>query len=160
MTPPCQFRSMTAVSMVLALSLYMPTPAAAQDGPDHAEPVVFPTVRYGAPAKLSAGIALQPPFRVLGRHLIGIATLGKGGAKAGLGLGAFGGSLMSGYAVMATITRTTRPVGAPPNQTCVGVEGELMAFNLSVRIGPSVRVTSQAQPGGKFRLNWSVGLGF
>jgi hypothetical protein len=123
--------------------------------------MVWPTVRYGWPDRLAVGLSIQPPLPGFADLLLGSATVGRGGAKVGVGIGKFGGSLMVGYAVQATLLRTNEhPRGAPRNQTFVGVEGEVMLGNLSIRAGPAVRVGGRDHSGRDVRVNISVGLGF
>ena len=148
-----------AQTALLSLSLLAFGQAASAQDWDR-EPPVWPTVRYSWPEKLSFGVAVQPPLDGIWDSLLGSFTWGQGGIKAGVGIGRFGGSLMSGYAIQATVIRTSdNPNGAPPNTTFVGVEAEAMAFNISIRIGPAVRMGHDTTAG-RVRLNFSVGLGF
>jgi hypothetical protein len=82
-----------------------------------------------------------------------------------VGLGAFGGNLMAGTVVSATITRTTaHPLGAAPHTTFVGIEPQIMAANISIKGGPAFRVGGRApssdRSNDRFRLNFSAGYGF
>jgi hypothetical protein len=120
------------------------------------QPPIWPTVRYGGPDRLAFGVAVQPNIGRVFDGLIVVGTWGTGAMKAGVGLGGFGGSLMGGSAILATVARTRGSANSA--QTFVGMEAELMAFNVSVRAGPSVRVTSGRGP--RVRLSWSVGWGF
>ena len=124
-------------------------------------PLFWPTVRYSWPEKLSVGGALQPQLGGALDRLILSGTIGRGGYKVGVGLGAFGGNLMAGTAVSATVTRTTaHPLGAAPNQTFVGVEPQIMAANISIKGGPAFRIAGQAPSKNRLRFNVSVGYGF
>src|SRR5687768_12418628 len=125
------------------------------------EPPVWPTVRYGWPERLSFGVALQPPLDGVWDLLVGSLTFGQGGLKAGLGVGSFGGSLMGGHAIEATIMRTfAEPHGAEPHAFYVGLEAHVMLFNLGVRVGPAVRISQGNTSAHRLRLNISVGFGF
>jgi hypothetical protein len=135
-------------------------PAAAADD-DLDRPLFWPTVRYSWPEKLSAGAALQPRIPGVLNKLILSGTIGLGGYKVGAGYGAFGGNLMAGTAVHATVLRTTSsPLHAEPHQTFLGVEGQIMAANFSLKGGPSFRIGGQIPSEDRFRINFSVGLGF
>ena len=129
--------------------------------PGDDEAIIWPTVRYDWPAKLSAGVLFQPPFKGALDPLLGTFTIGTGGYTAGIGVGAVGGQLAVGYAVQLALTRTfEHPHGADPHQTFVGVEGALMIANIGVRVGPAFRIGGRTPSGNKFRMNVSVGLGF
>lgn len=147
-----------ARSTLCLVAVHMASPAMAQLSDE--ELPILPTVRYGSPEKLAVGFAVQRDLPWFGPNLIGSLTAGTGGAKLGVGIGKFGGSLMVGLALQATALRTYRhPTGARPGQTFVGFEGECMMFALSVKVGPAMRVAGP--PGdGRFALNWSVGWGF
>jgi hypothetical protein len=125
------------------------------------EPVIWPTVRYDWPMKLSGGILIQPPFKGRLAPLLGTFTVGKGGYKGGIGVGAMGGNLAAGHAVQLTVMRTfAHPHGADPRQTYVGVEGSFMIANIGVRAGPAVRVGAGQASRDRVRMNLSVGWGF
>ncbi|HKT79656.1 MAG TPA: hypothetical protein VJP86_05520 [Vicinamibacterales bacterium] len=148
-------------ALLVVVLAVLTTPIAADErNPD--APLIWPTVRYGGPERLSAGVTLQPQFAGILKQLVVSGLAGKGGAKAAVGIGAFGGSLMGGYALQATIVRTSdRPIGAPANQTYIGFDAALMIFNFGFRLGPAFQVSERHKPeANKFRLNWSVGFGF
>lgn len=139
------------------LSLAAAVPAVA--GPD--EPLVWPVVRHGWPDKLSAGIAVQPPLPGCWDLLIGSASVGQGGVKAGAGLGKFGGNEMTGVALQLTILRTTRnPLGAAAHQTVVGAEAQIMLGNISLKAGPALRVAGRTPAPDGLRLSFGIGYGF
>jgi len=124
------------------------------------EPLFWPTVRYSASQRLAGGIAFQPRSGMFDR-LVLTATAGRGGFLAGVGLGSFGDTIMGGAAIHATWLRTTgQPRRGDPHQTYVGVEGEIMAANISLRGGPLVRVGGPATGSRRLMLGFSVGLGF
>ena len=135
-------------------------PAAAADD-ELDRPLFWPTVRYSWPEKLSAGGAFQPRIPGFLNKLILGGTVGQGGYKVGAGYGGFGGDLMAGTAVHATVLRTTsNPLRADPHQTFVGVEAQIMAANFSLKGGPAFRLSGRAPSANRLRINFSVGLGF
>lgn len=100
-------------------------------------------------------------FPVFLNKLILGGTIGRGGYKVGAGYGAFGGNLMAGTAVFATVLRTTsNPRNAEPHQTFLGVEGQIMAANFSLKGGPAFRIGGRTPSEDRFRINFSVGFGF
>ena len=124
-------------------------------------PVIWPTVRYGWPEKWSVGAALQPRLPGALNRLIISGTVGTGGHKVGLGYGGFGGTIMGGRAVHVTLLRTSsHPRGAEPHQTFIGVEPEIMLANWSLKGGPAVRVGVRTPSAERFRINFSLGIGF
>jgi hypothetical protein len=144
--------------LVFCFLLGLAASAAAQE--KEYEPLLWPSVRYGAPDKLSAGVAVQPRADGTFGRLIGTASIGLGGIKGGIGLGAFGGDLMTGYAVQITALRTTRhPLGALGGRTYVGLEAEIMLCNISVKLGPAILIGGAA-PRGRLRFNWGIAYGF
>ena len=135
-------------------------PAAAADE-ELDRPFFWPTVRYSRPERLSGGAAFQPQFPGALNKLILSGTIGRGGIKGGVGYGQFGGSLMAGAAVHATILRTMwNPRHAEPGQTFLGLEGQIMAANISLVGGPAFRIGGRTPSPDRFRINFSVGYGF
>jgi hypothetical protein len=125
------------------------------------EAMLWPTVRYDWPTKLSAGLLFQPPLKGALAPLLTTFTIGTGGYKAGVGVGWMGGNLAAGYALQLTATRTLgHPEGAEPHQTYLGVEGEFMVANMSIKAGPAMRIGGRTPSAHRFRLNISAGLGF
>ena len=123
--------------------------------------LIWPTVRYGAPEKLSAGIAVQPRLGGIWDRLVLSGTAGTGGLKAGIGLGSFGGDCMVGRAIQATVTRTTsHPRGAEPHRTFIGAEAEVMAANISIKVGPAFALGPRRDGTDRVRINVSIGFGF
>jgi hypothetical protein len=150
-------------TIILGLILLGTRPQlSAQDlPPGDDEAILWPTVRYDWPTKLSAGVLFQPPFKGVLDPLLGTFTIGTGGYKAGIGVGAMGGNLAAGYAVQLTLTRTfAHPHGTDPHQTFLGVEGSFMIANIGVRAGPAFRVGGRTPSEDTFRMNVSVGVGF
>jgi hypothetical protein len=123
-------RNLTFACVVSAILLGLAWPAHA----DSDEPPIWPSVRYGAPDRLAAGVAIQPPLPGVLGSVIGIASWGQDARRAGVGIGRFGGCLMGGYAVLATVlwTKPQAP-GTTRGQTFLGVEAELMLGNFSLR---------------------------
>ena len=135
-------------------------PAAAADE-ELDRPFFWPTVRYSRPERLSVGGAFQPRIPGAFNKLILGGTIGRGGYKVGVGYGAFGGDLMGGAAVHATLLRTQwSPRHAEPDQTFVGLEGQMMAANISLKGGPAFRIGGRTPSSDRFRINFSVGYGF
>ena len=122
------------------------------------EPIIWPSLHVGGPQTVAVGLAIQPPFEGLLDKLLMSASVGKGGVKAGAGVGMFGGSLMSGAALQLTVLRRRPRLPLAP-ATFVGLEGQLMLGNLSIKAGPAVRL-GRAGTGSRFRVNWEFGLGF
>ena len=121
----------------------------------------FPTVRYGWPERLSVGGAYQPMIPGFLNKLILGGTIGRGGHKLSVGYGAFGGDLMAGTAVHLTLLRTTSdPKNGDPHQTFFGVEGQIMAAAISLKGGPAFRIGGPTSSNDRFRVNFSMGLGF
>ena len=149
-------KSLLIATLILAGAAW---PSAADETLDR--PLFWPTVRYSRPEKLSVGGAFQPRIPGVLNKLILSGTIGQGGYKVGAGYGAFGGGLMAGTAVHATVLRTmSDPLHAQPHQTFVGVEGQIMAANLSFKGGPAFRIGGRTASEERFRINFSVGLGF
>ena len=145
------------IAPLVLLALLSPALAAAADD----EVMIWPTVRYGWPERLSAGVAVQPRLGGLWDRLVLTGTAGTGGLKAGVGLGGFGGDCMVGRAIHATVTRTTaNPRGAEPHQTFLGAEAEVMAANFSIKVGPAFALGPRRAGSDRFRLNVSFGFGF
>jgi len=146
---------MWIVLITSALLLCAPRPAAADD-----EPLFWPTVRYSRTQGLAGGVAFQPRSGLFDR-LVVTATAGRGGVLAGVGVGSFGSNMMGGAAVHATWLRTTdHPRLGDPHQTYVGVEGEIMAANISFRGGPLVRVGGPPTGSSRVMVGFSIGYGF
>ena len=146
--------------MVIVILAGVASPARASDDPLE-RPIFWPTVRFGWPERLSAGGTLQPRIPgVLNKLVLG-GTIGRGGYKLEAGYGAFGGNVMAGTALVATMLRTTsNPRHADPDQTYVGIEGHFMVGNVGFRAGPAFRVGGRRPSTDRVRLNFSVGLGF
>ena len=124
-------------------------------------PILWPTVRYGWPEKWSVGAALQPRLPGVFNRLIVTGSVGTGGHKVGLGYGWFGGDIMGGTAVHVTLLRTTfHPPGADGHQTFIGVEPQIMLANFSFKGGPAVRIGGGTHADDRFRINFSLGIGF
>jgi hypothetical protein len=150
-------RNLLIAALILAGAAW---PAAAADE-ELDRPLVWPTVRYSWPEKWSAGVAFQPRMPGGLNKLILGGTIGQGGYKVGAGYGAFGGNLMAGTAVHVTVLRTMwNPLRAEPHQTYVGVEGQIMAANISLKGGPAFRIGGRTPSVDRFRINFSVGVGF
>lgn len=150
---------MPIVSLVLtAAAMFAICPSAAQAAED--EPLVWPTVRYSRIQRLAAGVAFQPRSPVLNRLVI-TATAGRGGYMAGMGIGSFGDDIMGGAAVHATWLRTTgRPRQGDPHETYLGIEGEIMMANISLRGGPMFRAGRSSTGSSRLLVGFSVGYGF
>ena len=150
-------RRLLIAALILSVAAW---PAAAADN-DLDRSLFWPTVRYGWPERLSVGGAFQPRIPGVFNRLILDGTIGRGGYKVSAGYGAFGGDLMAGTAILATVMRTSsNPRDAEPHQTFVGVEGQIMAANFSLKAGPAFRIGGRTQSADRFRINFSVGLGF
>ncbi len=141
------------IASALLLTCAVPAHAAGE------EPLFWPTVRYDRTQRLAGGVAFQPRTGIFDR-LVLTTTAGKGGVQAGVGVGSFGNNIMGGAGVHATWLRTTGDARrGEPHQTYVGVEGELMAANISLRGGPLFRVGGT--PGAnRLMIGFSVGYGF
>lgn len=122
---------------------------------------MWPTIRYGWPEKWSVGAACQPRLPGVLNRLMLTGTVGTGGHKVGLGYGWFGGNIMGGTAVHLTLLRTTpHPHGAEPHQTFLGVEPQIMMANFSFKAGPAFRIGGRTPYDDRFRINFSLGIGF
>jgi hypothetical protein len=146
--------------LIVAVILVSAWPAAAA-AEELDRPFFWPTVRYSRPERLSVGGALQPKFPGALNKLILSGTVGRGGYKAGVGYGQFGGDLMAGTAIHATVLRTMwSPRHAEPGQTFIGIEGQFMAANISLKGGPAFRIGGRTASDDRLRINFSVGYGF
>jgi hypothetical protein len=161
MTTTCRSSFLRALSprlvLIAAGLLLISAPPARAEGD---EPLVWPTVRFSRTQGLAAGVAFQPRSGLLDR-LVLTATAGHGGTLAGIGVGSFGHNMMAGAATHATWLRTMgHPRRGDANRTYVGVEGEIMAANISFRAGPLVRLGGPSAGSDRLLIGFSVGYGF
>jgi hypothetical protein len=146
--------------LMAAVILVSAWPATAA-GEELDRPFFWPTVRYSRPERLSVGGAFQPKIPGALNKLILSGTVGRGGYKVGVGHGQFGGDLMVGRAVHATVLRTMwSSRHAEPGQTFIGIEGQVMAANISLKGGPAFRIGGRTPSDDRLRINFSVGYGF
>jgi hypothetical protein len=149
---------------VAALLLICPAAAAQTTAiPNHAEPVLFPAVQFGAPARLTGGLAVLLPygdnrsaFRGQGVMLEGSA--GQSGARASGGVFTF--EEYFGLDARAVLQRTWGdPLRASTDSTYLGVEGGVSIAYVRVSAGVARRISG---PSGAHAtiLMWSAGIQF
>jgi hypothetical protein len=118
-------------------------------------------VEYGAPCKLAASLRYDLTPAHSGNAtaafvLQPIASVGLGGAKAGLGVGWEGGPTVGPIVLRGTFARTFgRPLAARPNQNWVGGELEWSGLHfLSAQVG-----LLHPLGGRGTTFTWAVGIG-
>ena len=134
------------------------TPAAKKPAAD-LRPLFLPTVHYGAPLKLAAGLAVFFPTAVEGgprsRGWIAEAGAGQGGFRASFGRASF--LEYFGLDARAVVTRTfASPRGAAAESTYAGAEVGMHIAYVHASIGVLGRVSGPDGAHGTIR-SWTLG---
>lgn len=142
-----------------AIVMLLPRPAVGQQSRHQHGPLFLPAVQYGAPLRISGGLAVYFETKVDGDFTSGPiveGSAGQGGVRASFGFASFLEYL--GLDARGVVYRTVaHPRGASADSTYLGGEAGLTIAYVRASLGVAQRV---AGPGGEHGtiLTWTVAV--